>query len=184
MLTPDQISTTLLNAKYALAVYVNNDIVLMNGACQPKSWAVNMAYNAVIKGLEYQNNRQDYTSDLTYSLYKKVVGIAGYTGNIPSIDPNYQAPNTTIIVDITGPSFQYMNKTQADLVYDAPNDSYYLPFLNNSGAGFPIGSVPITIILNDVQMESALNTGFVPQRIYGFANNIAPQIITVTVAVP
>lgn len=98
MLTPDQISTALTNANYARALNVNKDLVLMYGACQPKSWAKNMCFNAIIAGLQYQSNRQDYTSDLTLSLYKKVLSLTGFVGTVPGYDPNAQSSNITIIV--------------------------------------------------------------------------------------
>lgn len=98
MLTSDQITTALTNANYARALNVNKDLVLMYGACQPKSWAKNMCFNAIIAGLQYQSNRQDYTSDLTLSLYKKVLSLTGFVGTVPGYDPNAQSSSITFIV--------------------------------------------------------------------------------------
>lgn len=98
MLTPDQIDTAITNAQYALALGVTKDFTLMHGACQPKSWNTNLCFNAIIKGLKYQSNREDYGSVLTYSLYKKALGLTGFVGSLPNIDPNFQQTNITIIV--------------------------------------------------------------------------------------
>lgn len=177
------IQTTILNGGYSLGILTNNNLTIVNSGGLEINKNFIQWFRLNLQALQDQFNIGDYISSTTQTLYDRINGFVGIPYGA-TIDPNFQAPNTTIIVEGGTSSFQYMNKTQADLVYDAPNDSYYLPFLNNSGAGFPIGSVPITILLNGVQMEPALNTGFVPQRIYGFANNIAPQIITVTVAIP
>lgn len=179
------IQTTILNGEYSLGILTNNNLTIVNSGGLEIKQSFIQWFRLNLQALQDQFNIGDYVSVTTQTIYDRINGFIGIPYNA-TLDPNYQAPNTTIIIDGGGgtASFQYMNKTQDNLVYDAGIDSYYLPFLNNSGVGFPIGSVPISILLNGVQMEPALNTGFVPQRIYGFANNAPTQIITVTVAVP
>lgn len=57
----------------------------------------NFVYN--INGLQYQLNRPDYTSSTTLTIYNRLCGLIGVDTTANVIDPNYQAPNTTIIVE-------------------------------------------------------------------------------------
>lgn len=175
---------TILSAQLIMANLLTANLNKLKIGDEPVYYSTSRQYEYNTIALQYQLNQNDLTSSTTLTIYDRLSGLIGVDTTANVIDPNYQAPNTTIIVTNTSPSFQYMNKTQVNLIYDTGIASYYLPFLNNSGSGFPIGSVPITILLNGVQMEPALNTGFTPQRIYGFANNAGTQVITVTVAVP
>lgn len=183
MATQTQVENTLLAASLMVANLVNENGEILTGGGLTVKWGYINLVQRAINCVQRQYNLSDYVSTPFILAYDRLLNFVGInTGG--NINPNAQGTNTIINVNITGPTFQTLNKTDANLVYDAGADSWYLPFLNNSGAGFPIGSVPVSILLNGVQMEPALNTAFVPQRIYGFANNTPVQIITVTVAVP
>lgn len=176
---------TILSAQLIMANLLTDNLNKLKVGNMSVYYSTIRNYEHNITGLQYQLNQNDLTSSTTLAIYDRLSGLIGVDTTANVIDPNYQAPNTTIIISgISSPSFQYMNKTQTDLVLDNVSGNYYLPFLNNSNVGFPIGSVPISVELNGVQITPALDATFTPQRIYGFANNAPTQIITVTVAVP
>lgn len=174
---------TILSAQLIMANLLTDNLNKLKVGDAPVYYSKirNFGYNTI--GLQYQLNQNDLTSSTTLTIYDRLSGLIGVDTTANVIDPNYQAPNTTIVVDESGANVIMLNKTDTDLVIDG-NGNYYLPFLNNSGGGLPIGSVPVSVLLNGVQIEPALDTTFTPQRIYGFANNVAPQTIIVTVVTP
>lgn len=68
----------------------------------------NLNYN--INGLSFQINRPDYTSDTTITIYNRLCGLIGVDTTANTIDPNYQAPNTTLIVVDSGGTTVNSNK--------------------------------------------------------------------------
>lgn len=110
----------------------------------------------------------------------KTVDVGGAYGG--AINPNYQSPVITIIVEEGGfnPTPPY-NKTQANLIEDgAGSGNWYLPFLDDSGNLPPAGLVPVLVTTTafDGSFTFTYNNSFSPGRIYGFTSNAA-QVITV-----
>jgi hypothetical protein len=68
----------------------------------------NFDYN--INALTYQLNRPDYTSATTLTIYDRLCSLIGVDTTANTIDPNYQAPNTTLIVTGTGGTTVNSNK--------------------------------------------------------------------------
>jgi hypothetical protein len=128
---------------------------------------------------------------LVGALINKIKQVDVYGAFGGTTNPNYQDPSGIIIVEVTevpNPTID-INKTEADLVdADPPNGLWYLPFLDESGAFLPNGSVPVSVTINGNSFTFTYSTNdpttfapFTPPRIYGFASNVAPQSIIVTV---
>ncbi len=60
------------------------------------------------------------------------------------------------------------------LVYDAPNDQYYLPLM------LPSNKIPVYAKINGISQSLTFDSTFTPTRLYGFGNNSA-QVIVVTI---
>lgn len=180
MPTQDQIQQAIYSGQLKFANLVNIDRILISNGFQPDSGGLIKKFQNNVKALNYRLILSDYTSKTTQRIYDCLTSLIGVDTTVNTFDPNFQAPNTTIVIETGGVNIVKLNKTDANLVMDG-NGNYYLPFLDNSGVGLPINSVPVSVLLNGVQIEPALDTTFTPQRIYGFANNAAPQTIIVTV---
>ncbi|MCW3111362.1 MAG: hypothetical protein JWQ09_5868 [Segetibacter sp.] len=180
MPTQGQIQQTVYSGQLKFANLVNADRILVSNGFQPKNEGLIKQYQNNVIALNYRLTLGDYISKTTIKIYDCLNSLIGVDTTVNTFDPNFQAPNTTIVVSGGGINAVTLNKTAADLVIDV-NGNYYLPFLNNSGVGLPVNSVPVSVLVNGVQIEPALNTTFTPQRLYGFASNVAPQTIVVTV---
>lgn len=101
---------TILSAQLIMANLLTanlNQVKIGNGDVN-YSRIRNFDYN--INGLTYQLNRPDYTSSTTLTIYNRLCGLIGVDTTANTIDPNYQAPNTTLIVTITGGTTVNSNK--------------------------------------------------------------------------
>lgn len=128
MPTQQQIQNTILTAQLKLA-----DIVLGNsqaeaGGNTQVNWWQAQRFSLNIKALQRQYNLGDYTSAGVQSVYKCVNVLIGFDSTLNEIDPNYQPPGNTIIIENTG------NFTQSDRVPFGPSftlvindwpDNYY-----------------------------------------------------------
>lgn len=105
----------------------------------------------------------------------KTVDVFGAYGG--SLNPNYQAPNT--IIEVIIPFTITLNRTDADLIDAQPNEGvWYLPFVDDNGQAIT-NRVPVSVTDNGVGFDFRFDETTVPARIYGFANNDAPQVIIV-----
>jgi hypothetical protein len=92
------IQTTILDAKYKLATLANSNLnLILSGGLAVNEPFINY-FNLNLQGLIYQNDVEDYTSDTTIILYDRLIGFIGMPAGV-MVDPNFQNPGITIIVD-------------------------------------------------------------------------------------
>lgn len=178
MPTQAQIQATILSASYknALLMTANNTKLAMGN--NNVLWAEARLFNRNIIALGYQYQLEDYTSDQTIAIYDVLNSLIGIDTSTITIDPNYQAPNTNIIVDVPPDNVITVIKSQNDLIEDGVSSgNWYLPFLDANGQPFANGVVPIQITVNGVGIAIQINYAFTPVRLYGFANNSTQSII-------
>lgn len=88
-MTQTQVETVINNAQYYLATLVNSNLTaILSGSKAVKKEFINY-FRLNLLGLEYQDARQDYTSQTTITLYTRLLGMLGINTSIP-LDPNYQ----------------------------------------------------------------------------------------------
>ncbi len=172
------IQDAILNGDYKLATLVNNNLTLINSGGVAIKEPFITFFKLSIKGLTYRYDVADYTSSTAITLYDRVTALTGIPASA-TIDPNFQAPNTTIIIEATPDNVQSFIKSEADLIDDGFG-GYYLPFLNGDDQPFAVGVVPIQLTVDGVGLALQPNYSFDPMRLYGFANN-ATQTIILTV---
>jgi hypothetical protein len=183
MPTQAQIQQTIYSGQLMFANLVNVDRILVSNGFQTENSGLIKQYQNNVQALIYRLNLTDYTSKTTQTIYDRLNSLIGVDTTVNTFDPNYTTPGVVINNIIINEPIT-LNKTAADLVYDSVADAYYLPFLNNNGVGLPLNSVPVSVVLNGVQISPALDETHMPQRLYGFANATPPQVITVTVVTP
>jgi hypothetical protein len=165
MPTQTDVQNLILSARLQRAALVNNNRVSISLGGQPVKLTEISQYKLTIKALQYL--LPDLTSDTFYAIYNCLTKLVGQSG-VPSINPNYQAPNTTIIIEGGGSSAISYDYNQSDLIdADPPNGNWYLPF-------FVDGEIPVQLTINGT--STAFTWDAVNNRIYGFANDDAQSI--------
>jgi len=173
MATQQDAQNLILAAQFQAANLINSNRVLMTMGGQPINKTKINQYRSLINDLSYLTyTLMDFTSDTFISIFDCLSNVVGLSGS-PDINPNYQAPNTTINVIRTGSQAINYNYTQADLI-DAGSGNWYLPF--NLDAKF----IPLSLEINGVSTAFTFDTTFIPSRVYGFASN-STQTIVLTV---
>lgn len=68
-------------------------------------------------------------------------------------------------------------KSQDDLLDNAGDQNWYLPYLDNDGNTIPEDVEPFFVKVNNVKVDGyTFDETFTPPRIYGFANNDMQEI--------
>lgn len=97
------IQQTILNSQYKIGTLVNiNYTRIQNGMLAVKE-AYLQWFSLNLAGLVYQFDISDYTSNTTLVIYDRLNRLVGIPYGA-TVDPNFQAPNTTIVVDGGGGS--------------------------------------------------------------------------------
>lgn len=136
MPTQQQVQTTILSAQYKLATLTQRNLTLiLNGGMAIRENFINY-FRLNLHGLQYQNNRGDYTSSTTVTIYNRLLSLIGIDTNIYSLDPNFQNPSTTIInpVAVVGYNINKYPFSTTDLSPMALFDNYhelYYPLYGN-----------------------------------------------------
>ncbi len=92
------IQNCILNASYKLTTLVQRNLALINKGGVPSNTDTLQFWRLNIIGLQYMYDWGIYTSDVAVGLYDRLAGFIGIPSSA-TIDPNFQAPNTTIIID-------------------------------------------------------------------------------------
>lgn len=170
MPTQQDAQNLILAAQFEAAELGNANRLLMIDGQVPRHEDKLNRFRLLIRGLSYLTyNLMDFTSDTFISVFDCLSNVVGLNGS-PAINPNYQAPNTTINVINNGSQAINYVYTEANLL-DAGGGNYYLPF--NLDAKF----IPISLEINGVSTAFTFDTTVVPFRIYGFANNLTQSIV-------
>lgn len=175
MATQQDAQNLILAAQFQAAnlINANGDLMTMGG--QPINQTKINQYRSLINDLTYLTyNLMDFTSDTFLSIYDCLSNVVGLSGS-PALNPNYQAPNTTINVIQTGGQATTYTYHETDLV-DAGGGNYYLPFALDAKY------VPLFLEINGVSTAFTFDTSVVPSRIYGFANNATQTILLTVIA--
>lgn len=92
------IQNCILNASYKLFNLVNANLTLINKGGVPSNTAQLQFWKLNIRGLEDMYDFELYDSATTIGLYDRLQSFIGIPTSA-TIDPDFQAPNTTIIID-------------------------------------------------------------------------------------
>lgn len=131
MPTLNEIQNVILTAQLKMANMINDNRTQLTVGNNVVAWANIKRYNRNIQALSYQLNRPDYTSTTTNMLYDCLSGLVGSTG-ATSLDPTYQPPNQSIIIEQRLPPplvIVYGDMTLAGTRYDNPLWAGFNPFL-------------------------------------------------------
>lgn len=174
MPTQQQVINTILASQLKVANLVNDNLTTLSNGGLSVQWGYINYTQRAINAVSRQYNLQDYSSTGIILAYDTLLNLTGTYG-IGILNPNAQIPGTTILINSIK-----VSKTQANLI-DAGGGNWYLPYLDNSNQTIPSAYVPEYISINGVTLNGwTLNDSTVPPRVYGFANNDAPQDIELT----
>lgn len=134
MPTQTNIENTLLSARYQMAVLCTNNLNLIKVGNNNVLWAAARNYNRNIKALSFLYDIEDYTSSTAISLYNCLNKQIGIDTTVNTIDPNYQAPNTTIIINagsgnVSSEPIYFTNQT---VVTITSYQAVYAPLFGNN----------------------------------------------------
>lgn len=178
MPTQQDAQNLVLAARFEAANLMEANRVLMtNGSVPIKENEINR-FKLLIRALSYLTfTLQDFTSTTFLNIFDCLSNLIGLSGS-PSLDPNYQAPNTVINIINDGSSAVTYAYDQTFLI-DAGGGNYYLPFKKPDNTLFTT-QVPVQLTINGVSTVFTWDNTFNPSHIYGFANNLT-QLIELTV---
>lgn len=183
MPTQNQYSQAVLKAQLVSANYGNSLVLAEMGGCMVE-WGIALCQYQQIQGALYFLSIGDYTSDQSVYFYNAMLEIAGlnYLDGVTP-DPNAQLPGGIVIVNPSG-SGQDFFYTEVDLL-DSGGGNWYLPLINKAAGNTPLpGNYrPVLLTVNGTSFTPTYDTNFSPTRLYGFASNIGPQVIVVTIVI-
>lgn len=172
MPTLQQFQNVILSAELQMANLIEADRLKFVIGKTPTDAKEIDRYNNNILALSHQvYGRVDYTSLTTLSLYDCLNNLVGVDTSTATLDPNYQAPNTTIVIEQGGATTANLFFSEAQLV-DSGGGNWYLPYSDPR--------TPLLLLVNGVMVPINIDENFSPARIYGFASN-SPQSIQLTV---
>lgn len=182
MPTQNQYSQAVLKAQLVTANSGNTLLLQEMSGCVA-DWSISLCQYRQIQGALYYLSIGDYTSASSVYFYNAMLDIVGLNyldGVVP--DHNAQLPDGIVIINPVG-SGQDFSYTETDLL-DSGGGNWYLPLINKAtNTPLPGNYRPVLLTLNGVSFTPTYDSTFTPTRLYGFASNIGPQIIVVTIIV-
>lgn len=148
MPTLNQIQGVILTAQLKMANMIEANRTQLAVGNNLVSWANIKRYNRNIQALSYQLNRPDYYSSTTIALYDCLSDLIGSTG-ATSLDPSYQAPHQTVIVEQQLPPpvvIGYGDMTLSGTRYDNPLWQGFNPFLIVDNATWLTLNIDYTLV--------------------------------------
>lgn len=97
-----QIQATILTAQLKLANMVLANTQAEKGGNTSVNWWPAQRFSFNIKALLRQYNLGDYTSTQVQAIYRCVNTLIGFDSTLNQLDPNYQPPGNTIIIQTAG----------------------------------------------------------------------------------
>jgi hypothetical protein len=180
MPTLDEYTQAILKAQLVTADD-GNVLVLSEMSGCPADWSKALCEYRQIQGALLCLEIGDYTSATALYFYDVMLGIVGlkYPADVVP-DPNSQLPSG-IVVNVEGSVGIDVTYSDTGLV-DGGGGNWYLPLINQA-TSLPYTSDyrPVLVTVNGVSFPVTYDSTFSPTRLYGFANNDAPQIIIVTI---
>lgn len=179
MVSLDEILVQVERAQSYYTELLDADTISMQNGCAPINKKKIKCLYRLITALNWDlnDNIDDQVTENIYTLLVKE--ISPYNGGVLPVNPDVIIPGRTVI--IPPPPYAPIQLTRAatDLIDAQPNDGvWYLPFVDDNGQ--PISNrVPVSVTDNGVGFDFRFDETTVPARIYGFANNDAPQVIIV-----
>jgi hypothetical protein len=172
MPTSSQISTTIFNGQTALGYLTNANYTLVSQGQEASKPDFVQWFRLNLQGLIDQYAIGDYTSSTTVTLFNRINTFVG----IPigaTVDPAFENPNVTIIVNPPfTPTPPYVT-TQASLIQDG-NGVWYLPTPPLIANQIPVQVTVVGVLEYSFPPDMTNNN----TRIYGFSDN-STAVITV-----
>lgn len=173
MPTQQDAQNLVLVARFEAANLMESNRVLMTNGSVPIHENKINRFKLLIRGLSYLTFAlQDFTSATFLNIFDCLSNLVGLSGS-PTIDPNYQAPNTVINIINEGGAITY-TYDQTFLI-DAGGGNFYLRYKKPDGSLFTT-QIPVQLTINGVSSAFTWDSTFNPSRIYGFANNLTQSI--------
>lgn len=140
-----------------------------------RQYDIYILYSAISSELPFAPVDDNYYP-LVQVLVSKCAEVDAYNSDYDTLNGNYVniGGNSSIVVS---PDPITINKTEADLVYLADTEQWYLPYTDDNGDALPQGVVPVFVIYNGLSLTYQYDS--ITNRIYGFASN-DPATITIT----
>ncbi len=185
MATQQDVQSNILLAQLNIANLVNANLIVLSGGGFKVRWDFIKRYQRALNCVTRQYNLGDYVSSGFTKAYDCLLNFIGVNTSNP-INPNAQSSQFVVDIIVEGGGAIDYSYTEAYLM-DAGGGNWYLPLLTPGtapGVGqlpFVAGSTPIFVTLNGISFNPTYDTNASPARMYGFANNDAPQTIIVTI---
>lgn len=176
-MTQDQIQATILSAQLKMADMVLANTTAEMGGSTNVNWYPAQRFFLNIKALQRQFNLGDYASVAVQAIYKCLSTLIGFDSTLNQIDPNYQPPANTIIVNEIGTDYEegiipFTNETIVSLTGYPTN--YYPTY----------GNYPKVVIYNGNETDGYReDEGTAPVPLY-VGNDFTQPLLSITWTYP
>lgn len=177
--TTAEVEAVLLRAQRAMLIisdriqdnflYLYSDVY---SQLKARQYDIYLLYSAIDSELPFIPIDDNYYP-LVQVLIEKCAEVDAYNSTYDTLNQNYSNIGGNTTIEVVTDTIT-INKTEADLVYLADTEQWYLPYTDDNGDALPQGVVPVFIIYNGLSLTYQYDA--TANRIYGFASDEAATI--------